>query len=485
MLQTFELMSHGQMNGYICQGFNPLAAAPNKAKMNMSLAKLKFLVVMDPLATETSEFWRNFGKHNDVDPSKIQTQVFRLPTSCFAEEDGALTNSSRWLQWHWKGAEPPGEARSDLQIMGEIFARLRTLYIAEGGTYPDPIVKLSWPYSNPNSPAAEELAREYSGKALRDLADPKNPTQIVRKAGEQLAGFAELRDDGSTSCGCWIFCGAWGPTGNLMARRDNSDPTGIGQTINWAWAWPANRRVLYNRASCDPSGKPFNPARKLIAWNGTAWSGADIPDFKADEDPSAGMGPFIMNAEGVARFFARGNMAEGPFPEHYEPFETPLASNPLSPTQPQALNNPAARVFADDRAAFGKVEQFPHLATTYRLTEHFHYWSKHVRLNAIIQPEQFVEIDEGLAKELGVSGGDRVKVASNRGYIEAVAVVTKRLRQLTVDGKTLHTVGIPIHWGFKGLAKPGFLANTLTPVVGDGNSQTPEFKSFLVKVEKL
>jgi formate dehydrogenase major subunit len=178
-------------------------------------------------------------------------------------------------------------------------------------------------------------------------------------------------------------------------------------------------------------------------------------------------------------------MAEGPFPEHYEPFETPLASNPLSPTQPQALSNPAARVFANDRAAFGKVEQFPHLATTYRLTEHFHYWSKHVRLNAIIQPEQFVEIDEGLAKELGVSGGDRVKVASNRGYIEAVAVVTKRLRQLTVDGKSLHTVGIPIHWGFKGLAKPGFLANTLTPVVGDANSQTPEFKSFLVKVEKL
>ena len=485
MLQTFELMSHGQMNGYICQGFNPLAAAPNKAKMNMSLAKLKFLVVMDPLATETSEFWRNFGQHNDVDPSKIQTEVFRLPTSCFAEEDGALTNSSRWLQWHWKGAEPPGEARSDLRIMGEIFARMRALYVAEGGSYPDPIVKLSWPYSNPSSPGPEELAREYSGKALRDLTDPKTPTLVVRKAGEQLAGFGELRDDGSTSSGCWIFCGAWGPTGNLMARRDNSDPTGIGQTINWAWAWPANRRVLYNRASCDVNGKPFNPERKLIGWNGAAWSGADIPDYKVDEDPSAGMGPFIMNAEGVARFFARGNMAEGPFPEHYEPFETPLARNPLSPTQPQALNNPAARVFAGDRAAFGKVEQFPHLATTYRLTEHFHYWTKHVRLNAIIQPEQFVEIDEGLAKELGVSGGDRVKVASNRGYIEAVAVVTKRMRQLTVDGKSLHTVGIPIHWGFKGLAKPGFLANTLTPVVGDANSQTPEFKSFLVKVEKL
>jgi formate dehydrogenase major subunit len=485
MLQVFELMSQGKMNGFICQGFNPLAAAPNKAKMNLSLAKLKYLVVMDPLATETSEFWRNFGEHNDVDSARIQTEVFRLPTSCFAEEEGSLTNSSRWLQWHWKGAEPPGEARSDLRIMAEIFTRMRALYQNEGGTFADPILKLSWPYARPTDPTPQELAREFSGKALKDLADPKDPTKVTRKAGEQLAGFAELRNDGSTSSGCWIFCGAWGPTGNLMARRDNSDPTGIGQNINWAFAWPANRRVLYNRASCDPSGKPFNPDRALISWNGSAWGGADIPDFKVDEDPTHGMGPFIMNPEGVARFFARTNMAEGPFPEHYEPFETPLATNPLSPTEPRALNNPAARVFDDDRKAFGKPAQFPHAATTYRLTEHFHYWTKHVRLNAIIQPEQFVEIGDALAKDLGIASGDWVKVESNRGYIKAVAVVTKRLRALQVDGKTLHHVGIPIHWGFKGLAKPGFLANTLTPVVGDANSQTPEFKSFLVRVEKL
>jgi formate dehydrogenase major subunit len=485
MLQTFELMSQGKVNGYICQGFNPLAAAPNKAKMDACLARLKFLVVMDPLATETSEFWRNAGEHNDVDPAQIRTEVFRLPTTCFAEEDGSLTNSSRWLQWHWKGASPPGEARSDLEIMGGLFVRLRELYRKEGGAFPDPIVKLSWPYAQPDSPAPEELAREYSGRALKDLADPKDPAKIVRKAGEQLAGFAELRDDGSTASGCWIFCGAWGPTGNLMARRDNSDPTGIGQTINWAWAWPANRRVLYNRASCDPSGAPFDPARTLVRWSGTAWVGADVPDFKADEDPAGGMGPFIMNPEGVARFFARGNMAEGPFPEHYEPFETPLSKNPLNPDQPLALNNPAARVFADDRAAFGKADAFPHVATTYRLTEHFHYWTKHCRLNSIVQPEQFVEIGEALAGELGIASGARVKVSSNRGHIVAVAMVTKRIRPLTVDGRTVHTVGIPIHWGFTGVAKAGFLANTLTPVVGDGNSQTPEFKSFLVKVEKV
>jgi formate dehydrogenase major subunit len=485
MMQAFELMNEGKMTGFICQGFNPLAASPGKYKQNLGLAKLEFLIVMDPLATETSEFWRNFGEHNDVDPAKIQTEVFRLPTNCFAEEEGSLTNSSRWLQWHWKGAEPPGEARSDLQIMGGIFTRMRKLYQTEGGAFPDPIVNLSWPYIDPNSPSAVELAKEFSGKALKDLADPKDPTKITRKAGEQLAGFAELRNDGTTASGCWIFCGAWGPTGNLMARRDNSDPTGIGQNLNWAFAWPANRRVLYNRASCDLSGKPFNRERALISWNGTGWGGADIPDFKADEDPTHGMGPFIMNPEGVARFFSRDQLAEGPFPEHYEPFETPLASNPLSPKDVRSLNNPAARVFDNDRKAFGKPDKFPHAATTYRLTEHFHYWTKHVRLNAIIQPEQFVEIGDALGKELGIVSGDRVKVASNRGYIKAVAVVTKRLRALQIDGKTLHHVGIPIHWGFKGLAKPGFLANTLTPVVGDANSQTPEFKSFLVSVEKL
>jgi formate dehydrogenase major subunit len=485
MLQAFELMHQGKINGYICQGFNPLAAAPNKAKLNVALAKLKFLVIMDPLATETSEFWRNFGEHNEVDPAQIKTEVFRLPTSCFAEEEGSLTNSSRWLQWHWKGAEPPAEARSDIDIMSGLFTRIRALYQAEGGALPEPILKLAWPYAHADTPTPMELAREYSGKALKDLADPKDATKITRKAGEQLAAFAELRNDGTTASGCWIFCGAWGPTGNLMARRDNSDPTGIGQTVNWAYAWPANRRVLYNRASCDLDGKPFNRERALVSWNGTAWGGADIPDFKADEDPTHGMGPFIMNPEGVARFFARNNMVEGPFPEHYEPFETPLAKNPLNPDEPRALNNPAARVFADDRKAFGTAAEFPHAATTYRLTEHFHYWTKHVRLNAIIQPEQFVEIGEVLGKDLGIASGDTVKVSSNRGYIKAIAVVTKRLKPLQIEGKTLHHVGIPIHWGFKGLAKPGFLANTLTPFVGDANSQTPEFKSFLVKVEKV
>ncbi|MGF6468894.1 formate dehydrogenase major subunit [Paraburkholderia youngii] len=484
LLQVFELMSQGKMNGYIAQGFNPLAAAPYKSKNGAALAKLKWLVIMDPLATETSEFWKNHGPFNDVDSASIQTEVFRLPTTCFAEERGSLVSSSRVLQWHWQGADGPGEAKSDLEIMAGLWLRIRDAYRKDGGKYPDPILNMSWPYAKPDSPTPEELAMEFNGKALADVTDPKDPTKVLAKKGEQLASFALLRDDGSTSSGCWIFCGAWTQAGNQMGRRDNSDPTGIGNTLNWAWAWPVNRRVLYNRASCDLNGKPFDPTRKLIAWNGSTWSGADIPDFKLDEPPDSGMNPFIMNPEGVARFFARDAMVEGPFPEHYEPFETPLGYNPLHPDNKLVVSNPAARVFPGDKATFGTHENFPHTGTSYRLTEHFHYWTKHAKLNAIIQPEQFVEIGEDLAKEIGVVAGDRVKVSSNRGHLIAVAVVTKRIKPLTVEGKKVQTVGLPIHWGFMGLARPGYLVNALTPPVGDGNSQTPETKSFLVKVEK-
>ena len=484
LLQAIELMNQGKMNGYICQGFNVLASAPNKAKVQAGLSKLKFLVVMDPLETETAEFWKPHGEFHEVDSAAIQTEVFRLPTTCFAEERGSLVSSSRVLQWHWQGAEPPGKARSDIEIMSELFLRMKGAYQKDGGKFPDPILNLTWNYARPHSPTPEELAMEFNGKALADVLDPKDPTKVLAKKGEQLAGFAQLRDDGTTASGCWIFAGSWTQAGNQMGRRDNSDPTGIGNTLNWAWAWPANRRVLYNRASCDTQGKPFDPTRKLIGWNGAAWTGADVPDFKVDENPVGGMNPFIMNAEGVARFFARGMMNEGPFPEHYEPFENPVGKNLMHPNNARATSNPGARVFPDDRKQMGTAAEFPIVATTYRLTEHFHTWTKHARLNAIIQPEQFVEIGEAHAKTIGVVAGDHVKVTSKRGHIIAKCIVTKRIKALKIDGKETFTIGIPIHFGFKGLTKPGYLTNTLTPVVGDGNSQTPEFKSFLVKVEK-
>jgi formate dehydrogenase major subunit len=480
IMAAFELMYQGKVNGYFCQGFNPLASIPDKAKLIDGLSKLKFLVSIDPLSTETSLFWKNAGELNDVDPSKIQTEVFRLPSTCFAEEDGSLVSSGRWLQWHWKGAEPPAEARADTEIVAAIFLKVRELYAKEGGTVPEPILNLSWPYRMPAQPAPEEIAREYNGTALADIPDPKDPTKTLAREGEQLATFAHLQADGTTACGNWIFCGSWTQAGNQMARRDAADPTGLGATAGWAWSWPANRRILYNRASADPAGKPWDPRRRYLAWNGTRWAGADVPDMRPDANPSENVGPFIMNPEGVARLFAPA-MAEGPFPEHYEPFETPLEKNPLSP---KALSNPAARVYKGDRERFGTGKEFPYVATTYRLTEHFHFWTKHTRISAVLQPEMFVEIGEALAKEKGIRQGDRVVVRSKRGQIRVKAMVTRRIQPLTIEGKTVHTVGIPIHWGFDGQTMNGPLANTLTPFVGDANIQTPEFKAFLVNVEK-
>jgi formate dehydrogenase major subunit len=481
VLRAFELMHQGKMNGYFCQGFNPLMSFPNRRKLQAALEKLKFLVVMDPLATETSEFWQNHGEHNPVDPAKIQTEVFRLPTTVFAEENGSLINSGRWLQWHFKGAEPPAEAIPDIDIMARIYAKLRELYQKDGGALPDPILKLSWNYENPLAPQPEELARELNGKALADVPDPRDPARMILRKGAQLAGFGDYRNDGTTMGGCWLYAGSWTEAGNQMARRDNTDPGGLGLTPKWAWSWPANRRIMYNRASCDVNGKPFNPAKKQIWWDGDRWTGYDVPDFVVTSKPEAGVGPFIMNPEGSARLFTRGMMRDGPFPEHYEPFEAPVA-NAL---HPKVGPNPVARVFKGDMEQFGKASDFPIVATTYRLTEHFHFWSKHVRINAITQPQEFIELGEELAKEKGIASGDLIEVRSNRGRVKAVAVVTKRIRALKIDGKTVHTVGIPLHWGFTGETKKGFGCNQLTPYVGDANIETPEYKAFLVDVKKL
>ena len=356
----------------------------------------------------------------------------------------------------------------------------------ERGAYPDPITKLTWDYKIPFAPSPEELAKEYNGKALVDLVDPTDKTKTLAKAGEQLSASAYCattarprRAAGSSP--------ARTQAGNQMGRRDNADPYGIGQTPGWAWAWPANRRILYNAASTDPAtGKPWIASRDLIAWNGTSWGGSDVPDIRPDANPgdADAVRPFIMNAEGVARLFAPTGMAEGPLPEHYEPFESPFAFNPMHPKNAKARNNPAARVFKGDLESMGTIKDYPYVATSYRLTEHFHYWTKNVRTSAIIQPEQFVEIGEELAKEKGIVHGDWVKVSSKRGYIKAVANVSKRIASLDIDGKRTHTVGLPNHWGFVGLAKPGYLVNTLTPFVGDANTQTPEYKSFIVNIEK-
>ena len=478
VLRMFELMKQGRINNYFCQGFNPLMAFPDRTKLTEALSNLKLLVVMDPLETETAHFWQNHGVYNEVDSASIQTEVLELPTTCFAEDEGALVNSGRWLQWHWPGATPPGEARNDTWIMANIFQRVRKLYEDEGGIFPEPILNLTWNYQDPLSPTPEELAREMNGRALRDVPDPANPGATLVAAGKQLKNFSQLQDDGSTMCGCWIFSGCWNEDGNNMARRDNSDPGDTGLFLNWSFSWPLNRRILYNRASADLQGKPWDPDRKLIEWTGEKWEGYDVPDIGLTSKPGEVM-PFIMNPEGTGRLFTRGMMRDGPFPSHMEPFESPLA-NVLNP---KMRGNPVSRIFVNDAEALGTSDEFPFVATSYRLTEHFHYWTKHNKVNASLQPEFFVEISEELAAEKGIAKGGRVRVWGKRGQVWAKAVVTRRIKPMQCDGKTIHVVGIPLHWGFMGVAKKGWGPNSLTPFVGDANVETPEFKAFLVNIE--
>jgi formate dehydrogenase major subunit len=480
VLRAFELMHQGKMNGYFCQGFNALLSFPNRTKLTAALSKLKFLVVMDPLQTETARFWENYGVHNAVDSASIQTEVIELPSTCFAEDEGSLTNSGRWLQWHWAGGTPPGEAKRDNWIMAQIFLRLKALYQKDGGKAPEPIVNLDWRYKDPGEPTAAELAKEVNGYATEDIADPADPSKVILAKGKQVASFAALRDDGKTACGCWIYSGCYNEAGNNMARRSTSDPDETGAYPTWSWSWPLNRRILYNRSSADLEGKPWDPSRKLLWWDGAKWTGYDVPDIAPNAKPGVVM-PFIMNPEGTARLFTRRMMRDGPFPAHYEPFESPVV-NVLAP---KVRGNPVARVFRGDMEQFGDAKEFPYAATSYRLTEHFHFWTKHNQINASLQPEFFVEIGEALAQEKGIKSGSWVRVWSKRGSVQAKAVVTKRIRPLICDGKQVHIVGVPLHWGFTGVARKGFGPNSLTPYVGDANIETPEYKAFLVDVEPI
>jgi formate dehydrogenase major subunit len=480
VLRAYELMFQGRMNGYFCQGFNPLLSAPNRRKITAALSRLKFLVVMDPLQTETARFWENHGPYNDVNPAAIGTEVIELPTTCFAEDEGSLTNSGRWLQWHWPGGSAPGEARPDAWIMAQLHLRLKELYRKEGGPAPEPILDLDWRYKDPGHPTPEELAREISGSAVEDIADPADASKIALAKGKQVPSFAALRDDGKTACGCWIYSGCFTEAGNQMARRDTTDPDSTGTYPSWAWSWPVNRRILYNRASADLQGNPWDESRKLLWWDGAKWTGYDIPDIAPTAKPETVM-PFIMNPEGTARLFVRRLMRDGPFPVHYEPFESPV----VNVIAPRIRGNPVARVFSTDLAEFGDASEFPYAATSYRLTEHFHFWTKHALINASLQPEFFVEIGEQLAAEKGIRPASMVRVWSKRGSVTARAVVTKRVQPLVCDGRVVHIVGVPLHWGFMGAARNGFGPNSLTPFVGDANIETPEYKAFLVDIEPV
>jgi formate dehydrogenase major subunit len=479
-------MYEGKVKGLFAFGMNGVMIGPDSEKNIDALKKADWLVVCEIYPDETSEFWKAPGISAD-DMKKINTTVYRLPGAGFAEKDGTFVNSARWLQWKNVALPPPGQAKVDQEILATIFLKVRDLYQKEGGKFPDPILNLSWTYTDPKNPSLAECAKEINGKALADITDPKTNQTI--KAGQQLPGFAMLKDDGTTMSGNWLYCGSWTEAGAMIQRRGTEDPSGLGIYPNWAWSWPANRRVMYNRASCNPDGKPWDPSRRQVWWDDAkqSWVGNDVPDFKADSKPKDHMGPFIMNPEGVGRLFVPlGAMADGPFPEYYEPIESPIA-NPLHPNQ---NNNPVVKKYKTDMDKYGSVDQgYNVICTTYRLTEHYHYWTKNNPMNVQLVPEPFVEIPEELAKLKDIRGGDKVKVTSARATYIAKAMVTRRIRSMKIDGKDTFQIGIPIHWGFRGIAEDADktaknLTNQLTPTVIDPNAFTPEFKGFLVKLEK-
>jgi formate dehydrogenase major subunit len=466
--------------GFISFGMNPVGLGPNSKKWIAALSKLKWMVIVENVETETAQFWKAPKEYDPPETAKIQTEVFLLPAADFAEKDGTFTNSARWMQWKWKAVDPPGQAKSDQEIVARIFLAVRDLYKKNGGALPEALTNLSWAYTNPVEPDLGEALKEINGKALADIPDPKDKTKTLKTAGQQVDGFGQLQADGSTMCGNWLHSGVYTEAGNNAQRRSTADPSGLGMYHNWAFSWPANRRIMYNRASADAEGKPWDPKRPGIVWNGEKWVG-DVPDIKPDSPPGE-YGAFIMNAEGLGKLFAAG-LNDGPFPEHYEAVEAPV-DNAL---HPKVTSNPASKKFSTEKDKYGDKKDFPIVCTTYRLTEHFHYWTQHQHNGVLneLQPGFFVEIPEALAQQKGIANGSKVKVTSARGSIEGTAMVTKRLYPLKVDGKEMWQIGFPIHWGFAGDRNhTGPLANLLTPSAMDPNTWTPEFKAFLVNLEK-
>jgi len=461
-LPLFDSMFAGGIKGLMCWGQNPAVSGPNSNMERQALENLDWLVAVDLWETETASFWKRPG----TAPAEIKTEVFLLPAAASFEKQGSVTNSSRWSQWRYKCADPPGEARADLDIVNALMTRIRDLYRADEAPNREAILNLTWNYGD--HPDPHQVAREINGY---DLA-----------TGKLLAGFGQLSSSGATSSGNWLYCGSYTEMGNMAARRDlTPDPFDIGLHPNWAWCWPMDRRILYNRASVDLKGEPWDKQRPVIRWQGGQWVG-DVPDGAwppMEVDPEKSKLPFIMKAEGHAHLFGP-SLADGPFPEHYEPWESPVI-NLMSGTQ----NDPAFKTWAGPMDFKGAPDAFPIVCTTYRVPEHWQagQMTRNLPWNIELMPEMFVEIGQELALEKDIPNGGRVIVETARGRVEAVAVVTGRFKPFTINGGTIHQIGMPWHWGYGGLAA-GDSANLLTPNVGDANTMIPEYKAFLCRVRK-
>ena len=489
-LQIFDEMYKGKFTGFFAWGQNPTCSGANANKVREGLKKLKWMVNVNIFDNETGSFWKGPG----MNPKEIDTEVFMLPCAASMEKEGSITNSGRWMQWRYKATDPPGQAIPDGEIITELYYKIKELYEEEGGKLPEAITKLSWDYGlkMPNGKIkhfdTHEVAKEINGYFLKDT----NVKGTLYKKGTLVPSFAFLQADGSTSSGNWLYCNSYTENGNMAARRSKSDPSGIGLYSNWSWCWPVNRRILYNRASVDKNGAPWAPEKPVIWWTGvTKWKG-DVPDggWAPLSAGAESKYPFIMKPEGHAHIFGPG-LADGPFPEHYEPLECPVENNMMSPQ----FVNPVIKRFdidgigsdMDKRATCDP--KYPLVCTTYRVSEH---WQTGVMTRwqpwlMELQPEMFVELSKELAKDKGIDNGDKVKVKSARGEVVAVAIVTSRFKPLTIAGTTVHQVGIPWHYGWRfpdPQKKEMRSANLLTPNIGDPNTMIPESKAFMVDVVK-
>ncbi len=487
-IPLFESMGAGGIKGLLVWGMNPAISSPNLNQAYQALANLEWLAAFDLWETDTAHFWMRPGAKT----KDIKTEVFLFPVADSLEKEGSISNSGRWLQWRYQAVKPHGDAKSDLWYLNRLALELKKLYQEDPkAVSPEPIVKLEWNYGD--DPNVHLVAKEINGYTVADK--------------KQVANFTKLADDGSTACGNWIYSGSYpGPDkkDNLMARRDKKDSSGLGLYPNWSWAWPVNRRIIYNRCSVDPQGQPWNKDKVLFKWNPVTktWTKFDVPDFgwidpKTQEQippEVSAKAPFIMLPEGKSRIFVPGGACkEGPLPEHYEALECPYV-NPLSPQQ----SNPVIKVW---KSALDEVAQicdprYPIIATTFRVSEHWQggAMSRNLPWLSELMPEMFVEISPSLAAAKGVKAGDWVKVKSVRGAVLARANVTHRVAAFTC-GKppmqnTVEMVALPWHFGFFGLTTGGpnpqqnYAANQLAPMVGDANTMIPEYKVFLVNLEK-
>jgi formate dehydrogenase major subunit len=493
-LPTMIRMAEGKVRGFFVIGQNPAVGTPNARLCREGLRQLDWLVVRDIFQIETATFWKDGP--DAPDPAAIKTEVFFLPAALVAEKPGTLTNTQRLVQWHDKAVDPPGDCRSDLHFMWHLGKRLRELYKGSAAPRDQGLLNMTWDYASDESP--ETLP---DGTVSR-VTDEPSATKVLKEIngygvadGRQLAGFQELRDDGGTACGCWIYSGIFPDDRHNRAADRVSDPAAR-VNLTWAWAWPANRRIMYNRASADPAGKPWSERKAYMYWDEArgAWAGPDVPDFPPDKRPDYraapdakgmdaidGDSPFILKPDGKGWLFAPSGAKDGPLPTHYEPVESPVGNalykqrtNPMAqfdqvPLNPMAPQDP----------------EFPLVVTTYRLTEHylsgpmsrFDSW-----LNEL-QPAMFVEMSPELATERGVAHGDWVTISSARSTIEARAMVSPRIRPLRVGGRVVHQVGLPIHYGYSGEVA-GSNANELAAMESDPNVSMHESKAFTCQIRK-